>query len=83
MTRFSLAGLTRTLAHGGSRRWAIRRLAAGTLSVGLISSATQATHAQEDEIFQQCLRACLASCTATPHCPTFEDCAASCSQGLL
>ncbi|MFN8678761.1 MAG: hypothetical protein U0Z70_20450 [Thermomicrobiales bacterium] len=89
MTRSSLDWLTRTLADGGSRRWAFRKLAAGVLSAGLVSTTSRASQAQAQEqdemekLYQSCLRICLSNCTAEGQCSTLDNCAASCSQGFF
>jgi hypothetical protein len=83
MTSSQLDQLTRTLARGGPRRWALKTLAAGALGGGMLTRGTSSSAAQEDDLFQQCLRACLASCPTTARCPSLEACAASCSQALL
>ena len=83
MKRSSVDQLARTLAGGGSRRWALRTLAAGTLGIGLMARTTRSSSAQDDELFQQCLRSCLAYCTPAGSCPALDNCAASCSQAFF
>lgn len=83
MTRSSLDQVSRTLARGGSRRWALRTLAAGALGVGFVARTTRSSSAQEEDVFQQCLRSCLALCTTPDRCPTLDNCAASCSQAFF
>ena len=85
MTHAPFAPFAQALARGGPRRWALKTLAAGALSAGLLDRGTRSSAAQTDvdELFQQCLRACLASCTPPQPCPSLEACAASCSQALL
>ena len=74
--------LTCSLNRGGPRRWALKRLAVGVVGLGMLTRGTRTSEAQTDELFQQCLRACLASCGTARACPTFESCAASCSQAM-
>lgn len=83
MTGSSLDQLARTLARSGTRRWALRTLAAGTLGVGFIARTTRPSKAQDEDVFQQCLRSCLAYCTTPDRCPSLDDCAASCSQAFF
>jgi hypothetical protein len=74
--------LARALAGNKPRRWTLKALAAGALSLGLLTHAARSTAAKD--AFLQCVEACLALCEHQHNCRvTQPDCAASCSQGLL
>jgi hypothetical protein len=85
MTSSPLDQLARSLARGGPRRWALKTLAAGALGVGMMTRGTRSSEALEGDWFEQCLLACRSSCSEHQHhhCPSFEACAASCSQAAL
>lgn len=82
MDRQSFDQLARSLSHGKPRRWVLKALAAGGLSAGLLTHGTRSSAAKDE--FLQCLEACLAICEQQHNCRvTEQDCAASCSNGLL
>jgi len=74
--------LVRSLHREGPRRWVLKSLAVGVLSLGMLSRDARSFEAQADEMFQQCLRACLASCGTASTCPSLDMCAQSCSQAM-
>ncbi|HEU0113442.1 MAG TPA: hypothetical protein VFQ80_02135 [Thermomicrobiales bacterium] len=78
----SLDRIARSLAHQKPRRWALKGLAAGVVSVGLLTRGTRSTAAKDD--FIRCLESCLAICEKQHNCRVTErDCAASCSNAML
>src|SRR5262249_28779504 len=83
MTRSHFDYIVRLLNREGSRRWAFHVLAVGALSGGTLTRGALGPEFQVDEQFQQCLRACLATCSTASYCPTLDLCAASCSQAML
>jgi hypothetical protein len=88
MTSSQLDQLTRSLARGGPRRWALKTLAAGALGVGVLARGTRSSAALSDEDYQVCLRACLTTCTPgggyiPPRCPSQATCEAQCAPALL
>lgn len=83
MSGSPLDRLARALSRNGSRRWALKATVAGFIGVEMFSRGAASSQAQDtDQIFQQCLAACLAPCNSTSVCPTWEGCAASCSQAF-
>ena len=75
--------IARVLAREGSRRSALKAIVVGAVGAGMLVRSTRIANAQDsDQLFQQCLAACLAPCNSTSVCPTWEGCAASCSQAL-
>lgn len=74
--------LSRSLARSESRRWLVKAMFAGAIGVGMVARGSGSSEAQEADMFQQCMAACLAPCNGAPVCPNWEACAASCSQAL-
>jgi hypothetical protein len=73
--------LVRLLAQGGSRRMALKALAAGAVSIGLLARGARSSAARD--LYVQCMESCLAICEQDRNCRVTEhDCARSCSQAL-
>ena len=85
MDRHPLDQCARSLARGGSRRWALKALAAGAVGAGLVTHGARSSVAKgRSNNFAKCMEGCLALCERQHTCRITErDCAASCSNAEL